>query len=168
VGPVWIPGRQRGLLLGGRAGDLLGRRRLLAAGTTLFAACSLAGGLAANAGMLIGARIGQGAGAALMAPAGPSILTTTSSQGTDRSLALGVWGTISAIFLVAAAVIALRATDTRGEPPAHPGHSPASHDGIRVPGLTETRIRVTAPGAWPDTRPQTTPAKPPHPGLTRA
>ena len=80
------------LLLGGRAGDLLGRRRLLAAGTALFAACSLAGGLAVSAGMLVGARLGQGAGAAMMAPAGLSILTTTFSQGTDRSRALGVWG----------------------------------------------------------------------------
>src|SRR5450631_2640605 len=49
------------LLLGGRAADLLGRRRLLITGTTLFAASSLAGGLAANAGMLIGARLAQGA-----------------------------------------------------------------------------------------------------------
>ncbi len=85
------------LLLGGRAGDLLGRRRLLAAGTTLFAACSLAGGLAANASMLVGARLGQGAGAALMAPAGLSILTTTFRQGTDRSRALGAWGAISGL-----------------------------------------------------------------------
>jgi len=51
------------LLLGGRAGDLLGRRRLLAAGTAVFAACSLAGGLAVSAGMLVGARLGQGVGA---------------------------------------------------------------------------------------------------------
>ena len=72
------------LLLGGRAGDLLGRQRLLVAGTTLLAACSLAGGLAADAGMLVGARPGQGAGAALMAPAGLSLLTTTFSRGTDR------------------------------------------------------------------------------------
>jgi MFS family permease len=85
------------LLLGGRAADLLGRRRLLTAGTTLFAASSLAGGLAANAGMLIGARLAQGAGAAMMAPAGLSILTTTFSQGTDRSRALGVWGAISGL-----------------------------------------------------------------------
>ncbi len=68
------------LLLGGRAGELLGRRRLLAAGTALFAACSLVGGLAADAGMLVGARLGQGAAAAMMAPAGLSILTTTFSQ----------------------------------------------------------------------------------------
>ncbi len=85
------------LLLGGRAADLLGRRRLLVAGTTLFAACSLTGGLAVNSGMLVGARLGQGVGAALMAPAGLSILTTTFSRGTDRSRALGIWGAISGL-----------------------------------------------------------------------
>jgi EmrB/QacA subfamily drug resistance transporter len=85
------------LLLGGRAGDLLGRRRLLVAGTAVFAACSLAGGLAVDAGMLVGARLGQGAGAALMAPAGLSILTTTFSSGDDRNRALGVWGAVSGL-----------------------------------------------------------------------
>ena len=50
------------LLLGGRAGDLLGRRRMLVAGTSLFAACSLAGGLAVDSGMLVGARLAQGPG----------------------------------------------------------------------------------------------------------
>ena len=85
------------LLLGGRAGDLLGRRRMLVAGTALFAACSLAGGLATGAGMLVGARLGQGAGAALMAPAGLSILTTSFNSGDDRNRALGVWGAISGL-----------------------------------------------------------------------
>ncbi len=85
------------LLLGGRAGDLLGRRRLLVAGTALFAACSLAGGLATSAGMLVGARLAQGAGAALMAPAGLSILTTSFNSGDDRNKALGVWGAISGL-----------------------------------------------------------------------
>ena len=85
------------LLLGGRAADLLGRRRLLVTGTAAFAACSLAGGLAIDAGMLVAARLGQGAGAALMAPAGLSILTTTFSSGEDRSRALGVWGAISGL-----------------------------------------------------------------------
>jgi len=85
------------LLLGGRAADLLGRRRMLVAGTTAFAACSLAGGLAVNAGMLVGARLAQGAGAALMAPAGLSILTTTFSSGGDRNKALGIWGAISGL-----------------------------------------------------------------------
>jgi EmrB/QacA subfamily drug resistance transporter len=85
------------LLLGGRAADLLGRRRLLVAGTTLFAVCSLTGGLATNADMLIGARVAQGVGAAMMAPAGLSILTTTFTEGSDRTKALGVWGAISGL-----------------------------------------------------------------------
>jgi EmrB/QacA subfamily drug resistance transporter len=82
------------LLLGGRAGDLLGRRRLLVAGTVLFAAASLACGLADSQGMLVGARLAQGFGAAMMSPAALSILTTT-FQGSDRHKALGVWAGIS-------------------------------------------------------------------------
>ncbi len=82
------------LLLGGRAGDLLGRRRLLVAGTTLFAASSLACGLAENQGLLVGGRLAQGFGAAMMSPAALAILTTT-FQGSDRHKALGVWAGIS-------------------------------------------------------------------------
>jgi EmrB/QacA subfamily drug resistance transporter len=85
------------LLLGGRAADLLGRRRLLVTGTVVFAACSLAGGLAVNASMLVAARVAQGVGAALMAPAGLSILTTAFSEGRDRTRALGVWGAMSGV-----------------------------------------------------------------------
>ena len=85
------------LLLGGRAGDLLGRRPMLVAGTAVFAACSLIGGLATGAGMLVGARLAQGAGAALMAPAGLSILTTSFNSGDDRNKALGVWGALSGL-----------------------------------------------------------------------
>jgi EmrB/QacA subfamily drug resistance transporter len=82
------------LLLGGRAADLLGRRRLLIAGTALFAAASLACGLADNQGLLVGARLAQGFGAAMMSPAALSILTTT-FQGSDRHKALGLWAGIS-------------------------------------------------------------------------
>jgi EmrB/QacA subfamily drug resistance transporter len=85
------------LLLGGRLADLLGRRRLLVIGTTLFALCSFAGGLAQTAGELVAARVAQGIGAALMAPAGLSILTTTFSEGRERQRALGVWGAVSGI-----------------------------------------------------------------------
>jgi len=85
------------LLLGGRAADLVGRRRVLVAGTAVFAACSLAGGLAVNATMLVAARVAQGVGAALMAPAGLSILTTTFTEGRDRTRALGVWGAMSGV-----------------------------------------------------------------------
>jgi EmrB/QacA subfamily drug resistance transporter len=85
------------LLLGGRLADLLGRRRVLAAGLVGFAACSLAAGLAQSEGMLIAARLLQGVGAAMMAPAALSILTTTFREGADRNTALGAWGAISGL-----------------------------------------------------------------------
>ena len=84
------------LLLGGRAGDLLGRRRMLVTGTGIFAVCSLAGGLAPNATVLVAARVAQGVGAAMMAPAGLSILTTAFT-GADRNNALGAWGAMSGL-----------------------------------------------------------------------
>jgi len=79
------------LLLGGRAADLLGRRRLLVVGTTLFALSSLAGGLAGSETALIAARLAQGLGAAMMTPAALSILTTSFTAENDRIKALGVW-----------------------------------------------------------------------------
>jgi EmrB/QacA subfamily drug resistance transporter len=79
------------LLLGGRAADLLGRRRLFVAGTLLFGASSLVCGLAGSEGVLIGARLAQGLGAALMTPAALSILTTTFAEGKDRTKAIGLW-----------------------------------------------------------------------------
>ena len=80
------------LLLGGRLADLLGRRVTLAAGTALFGITSVIGGAAPNAGTLVGARLAQGLGAALMTPAALSILTTSFNTGTDRVKALGGWG----------------------------------------------------------------------------
>src|ERR1700758_4889756 len=65
------------LLLGGRSADLLGRRRVLVAGTALFAVSSLVGGLSVDAGMLVASRLVQGVGAAMMLPAALSALTTT-------------------------------------------------------------------------------------------
>ncbi|MGN6871138.1 MAG: MFS transporter, partial [Solirubrobacteraceae bacterium] len=85
------------LLLGGRLADLLGRRRILVTGIVVFAACSLAAGLAQSEGVLIAARVLQGVGAAMMAPAALSILTTTFREGRDRNTALGVWGAISGL-----------------------------------------------------------------------
>jgi EmrB/QacA subfamily drug resistance transporter len=84
------------LLLGGRAADLLGRRRMMTAGTALFAASSLACGLANSQGLLVGARLAQGIGAAMMTPAALSILTTTFVD-SDRHKALGVWAGISGL-----------------------------------------------------------------------
>ena len=85
------------LLLGGRSADLLGRRRVLVAGISVFALSSLMGGLAPDPGVLIGPRLMQGFGAAMMLPAALSILTTTFSEGTDRLKALGVWGAVAGI-----------------------------------------------------------------------
>ncbi len=85
------------MLLGGRAADLIGRRRVLIAGTALIGISSLIGGLAGSSGMLIGARLVQGVGAAMMLPAALSILTTTFVEGRDRTTALGVWGGVGGL-----------------------------------------------------------------------
>jgi EmrB/QacA subfamily drug resistance transporter len=85
------------MLLGGRAADLIGRRQLLVAGTALFGVSSLSGGVAQSEGMLIGARLVQGVGAAMMMPAALSILTTSFSSATDRAKALGAWGAVAGI-----------------------------------------------------------------------
>src|SRR6201987_1140268 len=85
------------MLLGGRAADLIGRRRVLVAGMTVFAVSSLVGGLADSSATLIGARLVQGVGAALMLPATLSILTTSFHEGRDRNTALGAWGAIAGL-----------------------------------------------------------------------
>ncbi len=85
------------LLLGGRLADLLGRRRVLVAGTAVFAVSSLTGGLAGSATMLVVARMVQGVGAAMMLPAALSALTTTFKDGSDRHKALGVWGGVAGL-----------------------------------------------------------------------
>jgi EmrB/QacA subfamily drug resistance transporter len=82
------------LLLGGRAADLLGRRRVFLIGLLVFAAGSIFAGLAWDDVSLIGARAVQGLGAAVISPAALSILTTTFSEGRDRNIALGVWGAV--------------------------------------------------------------------------
>ena len=80
------------LLLGGRAADLLGRRRVFVAGLLLFGAASLAGGLAQSQVELIAARAAQGLGGAIIAPTSLSILTTTFPEGAARNKAVGIWG----------------------------------------------------------------------------
>src|SRR5258706_4567713 len=79
------------MLLGGRAADLLGRRRIFLLGSTLFGLGSLSGGLATSVWLLIVARGVQGIGAALTAPSAVSILTTTFAEGPERNKALGVF-----------------------------------------------------------------------------
>ena len=83
------------LLLGGRLGDLLGRKRLFLIGLVIFTGASLLDGLATGETMLIGARALQGLGAALIAPGALSIITTTFEEGAERARALGVWAAIA-------------------------------------------------------------------------
>ena len=84
------------LLLGGRAGDLFGRRRMFVLGTLIFTAGSLAGGLALTSTALIAARTLQGVGAAIVAPTALSLLADTFPEGVSRNRALGVYSAISA------------------------------------------------------------------------
>jgi EmrB/QacA subfamily drug resistance transporter len=82
------------LLLGGRAADLLGRRRIFLAGLIVFTLASLFAGLAWSEASLISARALQGLGAAIITPAALSILSTTFVEGRERNIALGVWGAV--------------------------------------------------------------------------
>ncbi len=83
------------LMLGGRAADLVGRRRLFLIGIVLFSAASLMNGLAGSAGILVAGRAVQGLGGALVTPAALSVLTTTFAEGRERTAALGVWSAIA-------------------------------------------------------------------------
>ncbi len=83
------------LLLGGRAGDILGRRRVFIAGIILFSVASLLGGFATTQAWLLGARALQGVGAAVVAPAALSLVTTTFPEGPPRNRALGVYAAMS-------------------------------------------------------------------------
>src|SRR5579872_4633265 len=83
------------LLLGGRAGDLLGRRRMFVAGLLLFSAASLAGGLATSQAWLLAARAVQGAGGAIVAPTALALIATTFPEGPPRNRAMGVYAAMS-------------------------------------------------------------------------
>jgi EmrB/QacA subfamily drug resistance transporter len=85
------------LLLGGRAADLLGRRRVFMAGVALFTAASLLCGLAWSPAALLAARAVQGVGAAIMTPTALSIVSTTFPEGPERNKALGIWGSLGGV-----------------------------------------------------------------------
>ena len=93
------------LILGGRAADLLGRRRMFISGLIAFALASLAGGLAQDPVLLIAARVIQGAGAAIVAPAALSLITTSFPEGAQRTRAIGLYGAISSVGFVAGQVL---------------------------------------------------------------
>jgi EmrB/QacA subfamily drug resistance transporter len=90
------------LLLGGRAADLLGRRRLFMTGVLLFTAASLGCGLAWSPAALLAARVVQGVGAAVMTPTALSIIAATFEEGAERNRALGIWGALGGIGATAA------------------------------------------------------------------
>jgi EmrB/QacA subfamily drug resistance transporter len=102
------------LLLGGRAADLLGRRRVFMVGTGLFAAASLACGLAGSVAALIAARVVQGVAAAVMTPTALSIVTTTFEEGAERNKALGIWAAVGGIGATAAWMVGGPVTDGLG------------------------------------------------------
>jgi EmrB/QacA subfamily drug resistance transporter len=109
-GLTWIPSAYLltyggFMLLGGRLADLLGRRRVLVTGIVTIAISSLVGGLAQSAGVLVGARLAQGVGAALTLPTALSILTTKFVEGKDRNTALGAWGGTGGIASAAGVLI---------------------------------------------------------------
>jgi EmrB/QacA subfamily drug resistance transporter len=93
------------LLLGGRAADLLGRRRLFMTGVLFFTAASLVCGLAWSPAALLAARVVQGVGAAMMTPTALSIISTTFPEGPERNKALGIWGGLGGIGATAAWLI---------------------------------------------------------------
>jgi EmrB/QacA subfamily drug resistance transporter len=99
------------LLLGGRAADLVGRRIVFVLGLLLFAAASLAGGFATSQGMLIAARLVQGLGGAVIAPASLSILTTTFTEPRERNRAVGIWGAMGGAGGAAGAILGGVLTD---------------------------------------------------------
>ncbi|MFC7848221.1 MFS transporter [Arthrobacter sp. NPDC057388] len=102
------------LLLGGRLGDLYGRRRALQAGLALFVVGSLAGGLSPNSAPLIAARAIQGLGAALVSPNALALIATTFSERKTRDAALSLYGAMSALGIVVGLLLGGVLTDTLG------------------------------------------------------
>src|ERR1700728_4790074 len=88
------------LILGGRAADTFGRRRMFIIGLAVFSAASLAGGLAHDPVLLVASRVIQGAGAALVAPSALSLITTGYPEGPERTRALGMYGAPASVGLV--------------------------------------------------------------------
>src|SRR6478609_7418259 len=99
------------LLLGGRAADMLGRRRVFLVGIAVFSVASLFAGLAWSESSLIGARALQGLGAAIITPAALSILSTTFVEGRERNIALGAWGAVGGFGAVAGVLLGGILTD---------------------------------------------------------
>ncbi|MFI0373686.1 MFS transporter [Actinomadura sp. 1N219] len=102
------------MLLGGRAADLLGRRRMFILALVLYAVSSLIGGLAANPGLVIAVRAAQGLGAALLFPATLALISTTFAEGPERNRALAVWAAMGGGGLAGGALLGGLLTDFFG------------------------------------------------------
>jgi EmrB/QacA subfamily drug resistance transporter len=102
------------LLLGGRAADLFGRRRVFMIGTLLFGLASLAAGLSQTEAMLIAARAVQGLSGAIVSPAALSIIIATFAEGAERNRALGVWGAVMGVGAAAGSLLGGVLTDAVG------------------------------------------------------
>jgi EmrB/QacA subfamily drug resistance transporter len=104
------------LMLGGRAADLLGRRRVFLSGVGLFAFSSLLCAAASTKGLLVGGRALQGVGGAVMSPATLAIITTSFAEGAERNRALGVWGAMAGLGGSSGALLGGILTDGLGWP----------------------------------------------------
>jgi MFS family permease len=93
------------LIVGGRAGDLLGRRCLFLTGLTVFSIASLVGATSRSAGMLVATRAAQGVGAAVIAPTAFALLATTFPEGTARNRAVGMYGATASVGFVAGLLV---------------------------------------------------------------
>lgn len=102
------------LLFGGRAADLLGRRRMLAGGLALYALASFAGGIASSPAPQLAARVVQGLGGASVFPATLAVINTTYAEGRDRNRALSIWGASGAAGLVVGVLLGGLLTRTLG------------------------------------------------------
>ena len=102
------------LLLGGRAADLFGRRRVFLLGLAVFIVGSLLSGLAWSEGALVASRGLQGLGAAIVSPAALAIVTTTFAEGEERNTALGVWGAVGGLGGVGGVLLGGVLTDALG------------------------------------------------------
>jgi EmrB/QacA subfamily drug resistance transporter len=122
------------LLLGGRLGDLYGRRRIFMIGLTIFAIASLVGGLAQDPAMLLGSRAVQGVGAALASPSALSLITTTFPAGPSRSRAFGVYAAMSGVGAAVGLILGGWLT----------GINPAGIDGWRLTFLINVPIGALA------------------------
>src|SRR5215207_9745183 len=114
------------LLLGGRAADLLGRRRVFLFGLLVFTVSSLGSALAGDAGVLFAARAGQGLGAAMLSPAALSIIVSTFTEGRERARALAAWSGVGGAGAAIGVLLGGALTELVGwrAPPAPRGSSP--------------------------------------------